>query len=111
MKTLLTALFFISFFELLAQATIIEKVVNEKGKPIPSAIVLLKQNDSIVRKTETNNEGEFKISNIEPGIYDIETKFKDKYMEKLIGVQIKNGTVLPLKDVVFDVKKYKINGS
>ncbi len=111
MKTLLTILFLFSALNFCAQATIIGTLLNTKEKPIPSAIILLKQNDSIVRKTETNKEGEFKISNIEPGIYDIETIYKDKYKEKLIGVQIKNGTVLPLKDVVFDVKKYKINGN
>jgi len=107
MKSLTLLICFFLVLQMNAQGTITGGVIDEKGNAIPSAIVVLKQNDSIIKKTETNSEGDYKISNIEAGFYDVEVTYKDVYINTLKAVQVKNGTLLPLKTVVFDLKKYK----
>jgi hypothetical protein len=108
MKTLALLIGFFLVVQLNAQGRIIGGVIDEKGNAIPSAIVVLKQNDSIIKKTETNYNGDYKISNIEAGFYDVEIRYKEVYNNTLTTIQVKNGTLLPLKNVVFDVKIRKV---
>jgi hypothetical protein len=83
MKTLALLIGFFLVVQLNAQGRIIGGVIDEKGNSIPSAIVVLKQNDSIIKKTETNYNGDYKISNIEAGFYDVEIRYKEVYNNTL----------------------------
>lgn len=76
-KLTLLALF-ISFFQLQAQntGTISGKVVEKSNNsPIPYATIVLKSNDQIVNGGITDEKGEFSISKIAYGNYQLEIQF------------------------------------
>lgn len=55
-------------------ATIDGVVVTSERKRIQDAIVMLKQNDSLVKTTTTSKRGQFAFKNLQPGTYDVYIK-------------------------------------
>ncbi|MFT5600291.1 MAG: spore coat protein U-like protein [Flavobacteriales bacterium] len=80
------------------QSSIKGKVVDLKGEPIPFASVALYQNGSLKNGAKTNYDGEFKISNVDAGTYDLEASYVGFQKYRLEGLIVKSGKVLPLED-------------
>lgn len=97
-KGLLSLLFsLISLTAMLAQGvTLTGKVVDEKGEPVPFAIIAVLKNDIPKAGTETDFNGEFRLNNIDPGSYDVECRMSGKTPQRLTGVKLTSG-IIPLK--------------
>lgn len=79
-----------------SQATIMGKVVDDKNEPVPFANVVVKQNGVLKTGASTNFDGEYKISNLDGGTYDIEISYVGYNNYKLEGVKVSSGKILPL---------------
>ena len=93
------------------------KVLDPTGEPIPFANVALYQNGNLKTGVTTNFDGEFKISNIDGGSYDLEVSFVGFTTYKLEGLIIKSNQIIPLDDIqmsdnttlqVVEVVTYKV---
>ncbi|MEO1257830.1 MAG: carboxypeptidase-like regulatory domain-containing protein [Bacteroidota bacterium] len=90
MKTflmLLIGLFFTSvgLSQALIQGTVTDGMSEE---PIIFGTVALYQNDSIITATETDFDGFYSISEIDPGIYDVVFMYTGYMPHKIVDVQI-----------------------
>src|SRR5699024_386483 len=75
LRKLLLPFLFVAFFANMAFAqtgSITGKVTNEKGEPVPTANVLLMETN---QGAATNLEGEYTISNVDPGTYTLRVTF------------------------------------
>lgn len=86
-----------------SQATIMGKVVDEKNEPVPFANVVIKQNGLLKTGATTNFDGEFKISNLEGGSYDVEVSYVGYNPYKLEGVKVASGKILPLATIKLSI--------
>jgi hypothetical protein len=95
----------LAFIALLSysQATIIGKVIDDKGEPVPFANVVIKQNGLVKTGASTDFDGEFKISNLDGGTYDVEVSYVGFNPYKLEGVKVSSGKVLPLATIKLSV--------
>ncbi len=75
------------------------KVLDPTGEPIPFANVALYQNGNLKTGVTTNFDGEFKISNIDGGTYDLEVSFVGFQSYKLEGLLVKGNQIVPLDDI------------
>jgi len=75
------------------------KVLDPTGEPIPFANVALYQNGNLKTGVTTNFDGEFKISNIDGGTYDLEVSFVGFQTYKLEGLLVKGNQIVPLDDI------------
>ena len=75
-------------------------VVDESGEPLPFVNVALWQNGTLKTGASTDFDGHFKISNIEPGKYDLEVKYVGFTTVKTEGIIIKGNKLLPLPNIV-----------
>lgn len=62
------------------------------GEPLLFANVILLKNGSAITGVSTDLDGDFKIGNIEPGIYDIECSYLGYQTRRITGVELKKGT-------------------
>ncbi len=96
--TLILAFLFIGFLSLNAQASLEGSVMDkDQGTPLDFAYVKLYQGTSMITGTQTDFDGNFLITNIDPGTYDIEASYLGYTSEKKTGVVLKAGKVLRLK--------------
>ncbi len=66
-------------------------VTNSKWEPVENAQVIVKQGGLIVAGTNTDFDGHYKISNLEPGLYDLEIKSDSFTYYKMTGIVISPG--------------------
>ena len=104
----------------LAQGTIKGTVTDPKTKePVPFAAVVAKQDGKQIKGTQTNFEGEFTISNINVGKYDIEVScvgyakvIREDFNVKASGISVCNieltTTSKQLEQVTIKVQKEPI---
>lgn len=79
--------------------TIKGTILDESGEPLPFVNVTLKQNGNLKTGATTDFDGNFKISSIEPGKYDLEVSFVGYQTQKTEGIVIKGDKLLPLPDI------------
>lgn len=75
------------------------KVLDPTGEPIPFANVALYQSGNLKTGVTTNFDGEFKISNVDGGTYDLEVSFVGFQTYKLAGLLVKGNQIVPLDDI------------
>jgi hypothetical protein len=75
------------------------KVLDEMSEGFPFVNVVLYQNGNMKTGTTTDMEGEFKVSNLDAGSYDLEVKFVGYQSYKIEGIIIKGGKLLPIKPI------------
>jgi hypothetical protein len=81
------------------ESTIKGKVLDDEGKPLDFATVRLMQGDSVVVGTVTNERGEYSLTHIPSGIYDLVINYSEYETYKLKGIKIKDGYTKIIKDV------------
>lgn len=74
-------------------------ILDETGEPLPFVNVTLKQNGNLKTGATTDFDGNFKISSLEPGKYDLEVSFVGYQSQKTEGIVIKGDKLLPLPDI------------
>jgi hypothetical protein len=82
--------------------TIKGTILDEAGEPLPFVNVTLKQNGNLKTGATTDFDGNFKISSIEPGKYDLEVSFVGYQTQKTEGIIIKGDKLLPLPDITLN---------
>ncbi|MBL7818811.1 MAG: carboxypeptidase regulatory-like domain-containing protein [Saprospiraceae bacterium] len=116
-KQLLITMFLIfSGLTAYAQVTLSGKVTDEKGEPMVGAIVAILKNGVAKTGAQTDIDGLFRITNLDPGKYDVECKMLGYTDQRSTGVQLTTGIInLDFKMVengkVLDaviVREYKI---
>ncbi|MEY2905424.1 MAG: hypothetical protein RJA52_1440, partial [Bacteroidota bacterium] len=103
----------------LAQTSLGGRVINEEDKePISFANVVVFRNGNLITGTDTDLEGNYNFSVLDPGTYDVEVSFIGFSTQRIKGVQVLAGRAnkldflmtseggLVLDEVV--VKEYKI---
>lgn len=79
--------------------TIKGTVLDESGEPLPFVNVTLKQSGNLKTGATTDFDGNFKISSLEPGKYDLEVSFVGYQTQKTEGIIVKGDKLLPLPDI------------
>ena len=117
MKKHLLALFFLfSTIITYAQVTLSGKTVDEKGEPMPSVIVLVKKNGVAKANAQTDFDGLYRITNLDPGTYDVEFQLIGYSPQIQKSVKLTNGVITldanmapdPKMLGVVEVKEYKV---
>ncbi len=102
----------------MAQTSLQGKVTDENGEPLLFANVVLKKNGNFVTGTETDLDGNYSITNIDPGTYEVEVSYLGYPTQRITGVVVYNGKAnrldvtmsseggIVLEEVV--VKEYKV---
>jgi hypothetical protein len=75
------------------------KVLDPSGEPIPFANVALYQGGNLKTGVSTNFDGEFKISSLDGGSYDLKVSFVGYQDYLLKGLIIKSNSIIPLDDI------------
>ncbi|HMQ61645.1 MAG TPA: TonB-dependent receptor [Flavilitoribacter sp.] len=119
MKRFLLLFFFIaaSFSAVLAQTSLSGKITDkESGEPILFGTVVLYKNGNLYQGTETDLDGNYSFSNIDPGNYDIEASYTGYQPQRTEGVQVLAGKAIKLDlqlgsgitlDLDVEVKAYR----
>jgi len=76
------------------------KVFDLKGEAVPFANVALYQNGSLKNGAQTNFDGEYSVSNIDAGTYDLKISFVGFQTYLLEGLIVQSGKVIFLDDVI-----------
>ncbi len=76
------------------------KVLDPNGEPIPFANVALYQSGNLKTGVSTNFDGEFKISSLDGGTYDLQVSFVGYQTYKLEGLVVKSNQIVPLDDIM-----------
>jgi len=84
------------------------KVLNETSNGIPFVNVALYQNGNIKGGAITDFDGDFKISNVSEGIYDLKVKFAGYQTYILTNLVVKGGKLLPLDPIKLKESGYQI---
>ncbi len=93
-KHLLTLILFLGYLTLNGQASLSGTVVEEKsGESIPFADVILYLNEMLITGTQTDFDGNYHLSGLMPGTYDIEARFLGYATVRKTGVALKNETI------------------
>jgi len=83
-----------------ANATIKGKVLEEGSKmPLENAVVRLKQGDTLVLGTRTNAKGEFSLTPIPAGKYDLIVSYPTCPSDTLKSIEIRENEVKIVKDI------------
>lgn len=80
-------------------------VKDFKGRNLKYVTVTVKANNTITEVTCTNNEGIYKLYNLN-GTYNIDFTFKNT-TKTLKGVKVINNQLLPLNPIIFTKKEIK----
>ena len=115
-KHLLTFLFLFVGLIGYAQVTLAGKTQTEKGEPVPSVIVAVKKNGVLKANSLTDFDGLYRITNLDPGTYDVEFQllgFKtqvQKNVKLTTGVIALNSTMLEDAQMLgtVEIKEYKV---
>lgn len=95
--TVLIALAFLSAATLTAQSSLEGKVIDaETGEPVILATVALYKNDVLITGTETDFDGNYAFSNIDPGTYDVEASYVGAQTKRIEGVVVLAGKAVKL---------------
>ena len=85
---LLVIALFIGQIALLAQGQIKGKVTDTEGEPILFGNVALYKSGSLVKGTQTDFDGNYLISNVDAGTYDLEVSYIGYAKKRIEGIQI-----------------------
>lgn len=115
-KHLLTFLLVFSAIITYSQVTLSGKTTDDKGEPIPSVIIILKRNGVQKGDGQSDFDGLYRITNIDPGTYDVEFQSigyspqVQKSVKLTTGVIVLNSTLSadPKMLGVVEVKEYKV---
>jgi outer membrane receptor protein involved in Fe transport len=93
MKKLLLCIFAMFTFASIYSQTSLEGKVTEKatGEPILFGTVALYKNGVLITGTDTDYDGNYFIGNLEPGTYDVESKYLGMADQMITGVTLKAG--------------------
>ncbi len=95
--TLFFAGMFICTSGLIAQTSLEGKVSDqESGEPIIFGTVSLYKNGVLITGTETDFDGNYAFSNIDPGTYDVEASYVGYGAQKQVGVVVLAGKAIKL---------------
>ena len=84
-----------------ASGFIFGKVLDGQGEPLIGASVVLKSNGFLVTGADVDLDGNFRIYNVAPGIYDVDITYVGFATIRLVGVTVVSDEGTPL-DVVMD---------
>ena len=99
-KHLLTFFFILSGIFTYAQVTLSGKTVDEKGEPVPSVIIIVKKNGVSKANTQSDFDGLYRVTNLDPGTYDVEFQLLgfstqvQKNVKLTPGVIVLNGKMM-----------------
>ncbi len=94
---LLTLLFLVSGLCVYGQTSLQGKVIEEaNGQPVIFGTVALYKNGTLISGAETDFDGNFIFSDIDPGTYDVEVSFIGLATRREQGVVVKNGKTTKL---------------
>jgi hypothetical protein len=99
-----------------SQVTLTGKTQTEKGEPVPSVIVAVKKNGVLKANTLTDFDGLYRITNLDPGNYDVEFQllgFKteiQKNVKLTTGIINLNSTLAEDAQLLgtVEIKEYKV---
>jgi outer membrane receptor protein involved in Fe transport len=95
----------VSLTAMLAQgATLTGKVVDEKGEPVPFAIIAVIKNGIPKSNGEADFDGAYRINNIDPGTYDVSCSLVGKTTQQVTNVRLTTG-IIPLNFKMVDDAK------
>ncbi len=81
-----------SSFAGIGQTSLGGKIVDDAtNEPILFGTVALYKNDVLITGTETDLDGNYYIGNLEPGTYDLESRYVGYTTERVVGVIVKAG--------------------
>ena len=83
-----------------AQTSLEGKVVDDTGEPVILGDVALYQNDRLVTGTQTDFDGYFAISNLDPGTYDVQASYIGMQTTRINGVIVNANQANRLAEVV-----------
>ena len=101
-KRLTLALIAIGFISVcsIAQTSLEGKVIDDNGEPVLFGDVAVFRNDVLVTGTQTDFDGNFSITNLDPGTYDIQASYVGLQTTKIAGVVVFANKANRLEDIV-----------
>ena len=90
---------FLAISTAFSQGSIKGKVLDELSEGMPFVNVAIYQFGNIKGGATTDMEGQFKISNLDAGSYDLEVKFVGYQTYRVEGLVVKGGKLLPLDPI------------
>ena len=106
-KKLLLLLVSLTFISLHAQITVAGRVLDEKKEPMIGAVVAIYLNNVSVTGSQTDLEGNYRITGLDPGTYDVEASLIGYASQRQTGVRLESG--LHTVDFVLTEKSNIIN--
>ena len=85
---LLTFAMLLSAGAVLAQTVLQGKVSDETGELLIGATVKVMRGADFVRGTITDYEGNYRVSPLDPGTYDVEVSYTGYTMQRITGVKV-----------------------
>jgi len=79
-----------------AQASLQGTVRDTDGAPLDFAYVKLYKGGSLITGTQTDIDGNYLMSNLDPGKYDVEASYIGYQSSRITGVVIKAGAIMKL---------------
>ncbi len=96
-KLLLLISFVLTGFAIHAQTSIAGSVTDEEtGEPVMFANVALYRSGVLITGGQTDFDGNFNLSNIDPGTYDLEVSFVGYQTQRVNGILARAGQVNPV---------------
>ena len=95
----LIAIVFISVCSM-AQTSLEGKVVDDNGEPVLFGDVAVYLNDVLVTGTQTDFDGNFSLSSLDPGTYDIVASYVGLQTTKIAGVVVFANKANRLEDII-----------
>lgn len=90
-RTILLFLLVLSAFTAFAQTALKGKVTDETGEALPFATIQLFKGGSFYQGTQTDLDGNYFISPVDPGTYDIQADYTGYQPMKLTGIPVNAG--------------------
>ncbi len=91
-RFLLLCFFIVTTASVVAQTSLTGKVTNEaNGEAIPFSNVVLYKNGVFITGTETDIDGNYNFTSIDPGTYDLEVSFIGLQTQRLVDIQVLAG--------------------
>ena len=98
---LLTFVMLLSAGAVLAQNTVLQgKVTDEKGEGLIGATVKVLKGPDIIRGTITDYDGNYRVSPLDPGTYDVEISYTGFTTQKVTGVKVISNQITFLDQVM-----------
>ncbi len=73
---------------LLAQGTIKGKVIDDSGEPVLFGTIAIYKGGALIKGTQTDFDGNYLISNVDPGTYDLEASYVGLQSKKITGISV-----------------------